>query len=123
MFSWETPPKIKESEYLVLDESSITLVLRLRKRYNFIKIIHFTHDRDVRRKTMLSQRHYQIFKIVAETGSFTKAAKELYITQSAVSHTIRELEKDMELDLFDRSFKKIRLTLQDNACWRKSSQH
>ncbi len=60
---------------------------------------------------MLSQRHYQIFKIVAETGSFTKAAKELYITQSAVSHTIRELEKDMELDLFDRSFKKIRLTL------------
>ena len=72
---------------------------------------------------MLSQRHYQIFKIVAETGSFTKAAKELYITQSAVSHTIRELEKDMELDLFDRSFKKIRLTLQDNACWRKSSQH
>ena len=53
---------------------------------------------------MLSQRHYQIFKTAAETGSFTKAAKELYITQSAVSHTIRELEKEMEIDLFDRSF-------------------
>ena len=39
-------------------------------------------------------RQYRIFKEVAETGSFTKAAANLYITQSAVSHAVAELERE-----------------------------
>ena len=40
---------------------------------------------------MMTLRHLYIFKTVCETKNFTKAAQKLYITQSAVSHAIREL--------------------------------
>lgn len=55
-------------------------------------------------------RHFQIFKAVSETESFTRAAERLYITQSAVSHAIRELEEKTGTVLFDRFSKSIRLT-------------
>ena len=59
---------------------------------------------------MLSLRHYMIFKEVSSTENFTRAAQNLYITQSAVSHTIRELEEYTGTLLFDRLSKKVRLT-------------
>ena len=37
-------------------------------------------------------RHMQILRAVARTGSFTKAAEHLYLTQSAVSHAGRDME-------------------------------
>ncbi len=61
---------------------------------------------------MLTLRHLTIFKTVAETGNFTKAAQKLYITQSAVSHTIRELEGYTGTSLFDRLSRQVRLTAQ-----------
>lgn len=59
---------------------------------------------------MLSFRHLTIFKAVAESGSFTKAADRLYITQSAVSHAIKDLERDTGAILFDRLPKRVQLT-------------
>lgn len=59
---------------------------------------------------MLTLRHFTIFKAVTETGNFTKAAQRLYITQSAVSHTIRELEEYTGTVLFDRFSKQVQLT-------------
>lgn len=58
----------------------------------------------------MTLRHFRIFKAVAETGSFTKAAESLYITQSAVSHAIRELEERAGTALFDRLSKSISIT-------------
>ena len=55
-------------------------------------------------------RQYRIFKEVAETGSFTKAAANLYITQSAVSHAVRDLKERAGTVLFDRLSKSIRIT-------------
>lgn len=55
-------------------------------------------------------RHFMIFKAVSEVGNFTKAAHKLYITQSAVSHTIRELEEYTGTILFDRLSKQVQLT-------------
>lgn len=55
-------------------------------------------------------RHMEILKTISETGSFTKAARLLYITQSAVSHAVRELEEEAGTVLFDRLPKKVRLT-------------
>lgn len=55
-------------------------------------------------------RQYRIFKEVAETGSFTKAAANLYITQSAVSHAVKDLEERAGTVLFDRLSKSIRIT-------------
>lgn len=55
-------------------------------------------------------RHMEILKTIAETGSFTKAARVLYITQSAISHAVRELEEESGTVLFDRLSKSVRLT-------------
>ena len=50
------------------------------------------------------------FHKVAATGSFTKAARELFLTQSAVSQQIRALEDEIGGRLFDRSGRTVRLT-------------
>ena len=59
---------------------------------------------------MMTLRHLYIFKTVCETKNFTKAAQKLYITQSAVSHAIRELEEYAQTALFDRLSKRVQLT-------------
>lgn len=52
----------------------------------------------------------QFFLAVTEAGSFSDAADELYISQSSLSKQIIALEKELELQLFDRSKRKISLT-------------
>lgn len=55
-------------------------------------------------------RHLEILEAIAETGTFTGAAKKLYITQSAVSHAVAELEKRAGTALFERLPKGVSLT-------------
>jgi DNA-binding transcriptional LysR family regulator len=47
---------------------------------------------------------------VAEEGSFSKAAEELYISQPSLSQYIQRLEKQVGLQLFDRTTSPLRLT-------------
>ena len=55
--------------------------------------------------------HYlKIFYEVAKEKSFTKASNNLFINQSAVSIQIRKFEDILNIRLFDRSSKKIKLT-------------
>ena len=61
---------------------------------------------------ILETRHLLAFNELAKLGSFTKAAEKLGLTQSAVSHTIKNLEKQLEVDLFQRVGKNISLTLE-----------
>ena len=44
----------------------------------------------------------EIFTIVAELKSFTLAAMKLNISQSAISHAVKSLEKDLGVVLFTR---------------------
>ncbi|MEM9079285.1 MAG: LysR family transcriptional regulator [Verrucomicrobiota bacterium] len=55
-------------------------------------------------------RQVRAFVALAETESFTKAAESLFLTQSAVSHSIRSLEQQLEVKLVERSGKRIALT-------------
>ncbi len=56
-------------------------------------------------------RNLEIFIRVAENLSLTKAAKELFVTQPAVSNAIRKLETDLNIKLFLRNKRSgIRLT-------------
>lgn len=55
---------------------------------------------------------YKIFYVTAKSGSFSEAAKALYITQSAISQQIRSLEKELGVVLFERGRKGAKLTPQ-----------
>src|SRR5262245_56109463 len=59
----------------------------------------------------IDSRQLRAFVSLAKHGSFTVAAKDLCLTQSAVSHSMRALEEDLACRLFDRLGKKILLSL------------
>ena len=53
---------------------------------------------------------YRIFYTVANTGNISKAAKELYISQPAISKSIQKLEDSVGCKLFSRSSRGVVLT-------------
>ena len=53
---------------------------------------------------------YRVFKEVAEAGYISTAAKNLYISQSAVSQSIKQLETALQARLFSRSPRGVSLT-------------
>ena len=53
---------------------------------------------------------YKVFKTVADCGNISAAAQELYISQSAVSQSIKQLENQLNARLFSRSPKGVVLT-------------
>lgn len=55
---------------------------------------------------------YKVFYYVAQNLSFSLASKKLYISQSAVSQSIRTLERKLDTTLFIRTTKKVILTLE-----------
>src|ERR1700753_4243978 len=57
-------------------------------------------------------RHLRYFQTVAELGSVTGAARRLYISQSAISEQIRDLEHELGCALLDRSRRGVHLTPQ-----------
>lgn len=56
--------------------------------------------------------YYKIFYYVVKTGSFTKAAEYLCISQPAVSQTMKLLERNLEISLFIRTGKGVKLTYE-----------
>ncbi|MCF3649507.1 LysR family transcriptional regulator [Synoicihabitans lomoniglobus] len=60
---------------------------------------------------LIDSRQLLAFATLARHGSFTSAAKELFLTQSAVSHAIKSLETELGVRVFDRIGKKAHLTL------------
>ena len=55
---------------------------------------------------------YRVFKEVAEVGNITAAAQALYISQSAVSQSIKQLENDLQTRLFSRNSRGVTLTAE-----------
>lgn len=51
----------------------------------------------------------QYFKVIAETGSLTKAAEALHVSQPAMSAMLKKFEEEMNVELFDRSPNRIYL--------------
>ena len=60
----------------------------------------------------------QGFEAAARTLSFTKAAEELFVTQSAVSRQIKALEDNLGLKLFERRSRSLTLTDNGQALYR-----
>lgn len=55
-------------------------------------------------------QHCGAFETAARLGSFKRAAEELGVTPTAVSHQIRALEEQVGVPLFDRQIRKVALT-------------
>ena len=58
----------------------------------------------------LQQLKYMI--TVAEKGSITEAAKELYISQPSLSGTIKDVEKEVKITIFNRCRSGVALTME-----------
>ena len=55
-------------------------------------------------------RHLEHFVAVAEERNFTRAAQRLHLVQSALSVSIRALERELRAQLFERTTREVRLT-------------
>ncbi len=58
---------------------------------------------------MVDNRIYSLLKVV-EMGSYTKAAASLSLSQPAVSQHIRQIEEVLDVQIFDRTHNRLRLT-------------
>ena len=59
---------------------------------------------------LLDSRQLRAFCVLARTGSFTQTARELHLTQSGISHSMKALEAESGCRLLDRLGKKVVLT-------------
>nr|WP_309100818.1 LysR family transcriptional regulator [Fredinandcohnia onubensis] len=60
---------------------------------------------------------YKVFSLVAKNGSFSKAAKDLFMTQPAVSQAMMQLERELDIRLFNRTPKGVSLTEEGNLLY------
>lgn len=59
---------------------------------------------------MVNLELYRVFYTVAKCGSLTKAAQELFISQPAVSQSIKQLETQLGIPLFNRTHRGMELS-------------
>lgn len=67
---------------------------------------------------MLTFKQCTYLITIVEEGSFTAASEKLFIAQSALSRQIKNLEDDLGFSVFDRSDKRIKLTLAGSVLYK-----
>jgi DNA-binding transcriptional LysR family regulator len=60
-------------------------------------------------------RQLRVFVAVAEDLNFTRAAERLHLAQQAVSKSVRQLERELGVDLLERTTREVRLTAAGTA--------
>jgi DNA-binding transcriptional LysR family regulator len=67
-------------------------------------------------------RQLRALVAVAEEGSFTLAARKLFVTQSAISHSLRSLEDQLGCRLLDRTGKRVTVTAEGDILLRRTKR-
>lgn len=68
---------------------------------------------------MVNLELYKVFYTVAKCGSLTKAAQELYISQPAVSQSVKQLESQLGVSLFNRTHRGMELSVGGKLIYKK----
>jgi LysR family transcriptional regulator for metE and metH len=66
--------------------------------------------------------HFRLIDTISKDGTLTKAAATLRLTQSALSHQLKELEKELGIEVFNRNGKKLHLSEQGYRFLRSSEK-
>jgi DNA-binding transcriptional LysR family regulator len=66
--------------------------------------------------------HLQYFYTVAKEGGYTNASKVLRIQQPAISRMVKQLEESMEIELFERVGRQVKLTAQGKEVFERSKK-
>jgi LysR family transcriptional regulator for metE and metH len=61
---------------------------------------------------MIDIKHLKTIATLKDTGSLVNTARELFLTQSALSHQIKDLENKLDCQLFERKTQPVRFTPQ-----------
>jgi LysR family transcriptional regulator for metE and metH len=69
----------------------------------------------------LAIHHFSLVNTIVQEGTLTRAAEKLHLTQSALSHQLKELEKELGIPVFYRKGKKLQLS-GEGARFLKSAQ-
>lgn len=70
----------------------------------------------------IALHHFRLVDTISKEGTLTKAAKTLHLTQSALSHQLRELERELDVQIFDRQGKRLHLSDQGYRFLRTSEK-
>ena len=70
----------------------------------------------------MNLKQLEAFVQVSESGSFSKAAKELFLTQPTISEHISSLEKELNVRLFIRNTKEVSLSDDGKDLYRYAKQ-
>ena len=70
----------------------------------------------------MNLKQLEAFVHVAEGGSFSKAAKDLFLTQPTVSAHISSLEKELNVRLFIRNTKEVNLSDDGRELYKYAKQ-
>ena len=71
---------------------------------------------------MITERHLRVFYEVCKHMNMTKASKELFVSQPAISKTIHDIEQDYGVKLFERWNKQLYLTPEGATLYEYSKQ-
>ena len=75
------------------------------------------------RETMtVKLEQYRIFKAIADTGNISRTAKQLYLSQSAVSQSLQQLESALGVRLFSRTARGVTLTAEGSVLYDYAAQ-
>lgn len=70
----------------------------------------------------IALHHFRLINTVSKEGTLTKAATSLHLTQSALSHQLKELERELDIEIFHRQGKRLHLSEQGYRFLRSSEK-